>query len=447
MRIGRAAPKNDVDTDRRHPTSPVRRPVAQTGTVPDVLSSGFPEQDEDAWARPPAYRPRWLSAVAVLAVAAVLAVLAVRQGTGRPDTATAAPTRTIRVIPAPPPTPTPPTRPRADAGLRPAPVHRLDGDPGVGPAGVRLVVGGREPGVLDAGTGLLTPLPAPGLGSGEGVLVRRGAGYTITIVGFNSRPQARAWLVPDGGGAAVDLGDVQDLLPRRDGSVLTEFCTPDPPLCSLAARSRTGAPLWTRRLGSFVELVGDTPYGVLVSAHREDGRMEPRLIEPRTGAVRREFGRVEMVLGASGRRVAWRPAGCDSNCPVVVADLADGRTRRLPAVAGRSVTGAFSPDSQRLAVGFMGLDPNDPDLSRQRDGYAAVLDLGNPGWVRAPGLTTGVKSAPVPVWTPAGDRLLLGTADAGQGRVAVWRPGDARLTVLPTRLVGFDAVPAEFALA
>jgi hypothetical protein len=416
--------------------------------VPDLLSSGFTDQDEYAGSRPPAYRPRWVSVLLLLALVAGAAVLAVRQGTGRPHAAVpaAAPTpRPTRVILARPPTATPPG---ATEDLPPDAVYRLDADPGTGPAGTRLVVGGREPGVLDAATGRLTALPAPGLAAGEAVTVRRGRGFTVVLVGVGTRPQPQATLVPDGGGAAVGLGPALDVLPRRDGTVLTLACGFGDNLtgCTLSDRSRTGGTVWSRRGAEPLELIADTPAGVVAGRYYDDG-LELRLLDARTGRTLRTFGRAGAMLGVSDRRLAWSPAGCLSACPVLVAELAGGSIRTLPAVAGRSSTGAFSPDSERLAVGFIGLDAHDPDRALQRDGYAAVLDLRTPGWIRAPGLTTGPNSAPVPIWTATGD-VLLGTADAGgKGRISLWRAGAARLTVLPGSLAGFDAVPAELALA
>ncbi|HEX6756273.1 MAG TPA: hypothetical protein VF109_10060, partial [Mycobacteriales bacterium] len=341
--------------------------------MPDVLSSGFPEQDEEVLVRPPPYRPRWVSVVLLLALVAGAAALAVRQGTGRPHAAEPTPSRTP-IAPAPHPPP-----PAVPVGLPPDPVYRLDGDPGAGPAGTRLLVGGRQPGMLDAATGDLTPLPAAGV-AGESAHVLPGRGYAVVLVGVGSRPLPRAVLMPDGGGGAVPLGPVSAALPRRDGTVLTLTCPAGPP-CTMSDRTRTGRTVWSRGGSEPLALLADTPAGLLAGRYGEGG-LALRLVEPRSGRTLRVIGWAETVLGVSDRRLAWTPAGCASACPVVVAELADGRARTLPAAGGRPATGAFSGDSQRLAVGFVGLEASDPDRSRQRDGYAAVLDLRTPGWVR-----------------------------------------------------------------
>lgn len=407
----------------------MHRTGAHTVRMAEVLSSGYPEGPDDGG------RPRWLAGVLVLVVAVGLGVLAVRAGGGgdrpAPDAAPVVETRAPVVVP--------------PVALPPEPVYQLDGVPGPGPAGARLVVGGARPGVVDAATGRLTPLPALGLRAGENAWVRRGPGFTVVLSGWGSRPAPAAVLVPDAG-ARVPLGTAVDALPMRDGTVLTVACPPGSEAsCTVSRRTRTGGTLWTRADADFLGLLADTPAGVVAAAVDGDA-LRLALVEPRTGRVLRAFGRAAVVLAVSDRRVAWTPEGCTSACPVLVADLAGGGTRRLPAAAGRAATGAFSADSERLAVGFAGLHAEDPDRARARDGYAAVIDLGRGGWVRAPGLTTGPKSSPVPRWV--GDRLLLAVADGkGAGRIASWSPGEPRLTLLPVRLTGFDAVPDEFTAA
>jgi hypothetical protein len=76
-----------------------------------------------------------------------------------------------------------------------------------------------------------------------------------------------------------------------------------------------------------------------------------------------------------------------------------------------------------------------------------VFDLRNGSWEPVPGLTTAAKAVPVPVWTPDGSWLLLAAAGTdGVSRVAAWRPGDRRITVLPVRLPDFAARPGTIIL-
>lgn len=383
----------------------------------EMLSSG-------PGARPagpgPRRRPRWLVPVAGVLLAAVLTVLAVPS----------VPTRTV----APVPTPTGPPPPEA--------VYLLDGTPSAGPAGVRLLLGGLDPGVLDVGNGRLTPLAGLRTTSNEVVKLRRGRGFTVAFVHTGGDEFARAFVLPDAGGS-VPIGAVRDVLPMRDGTLLTVVCVAGTGGgCVLGSRTATGAVRWQRRVPSEVALVRDTPYGVVASVFEGDRGLLLRLEDPRTGRVDRVLGRTDQVLAANDRRVAYQPSGCSSDCQVLVADLADGSRWTLPPAPGRPADGAFSPDGRRLALGFWGLHSQDPDPSRQRDGYAAVLDLAaGGGWHRVPRLTTGVKVAPVPVWTPDSGQLLVAVGNDRVGRVAAWRPGAPRITVLPVRLTDFFPQP------
>jgi hypothetical protein len=225
----------------------------------------------------------------------------------------------------------------------------------------------------------------------------------------------------------------------RDGTVLsTSSCGPDFIACVLASRDAGGARRWQRRVPGALDLVRDTPYGTLTlgfDASATDGLL--RLGDPRTGRVRRDFGRTGFALAASDRQVAWRAPGCERPaCPISVADLASGTVKTVHLPAGYTSVGTFSPDGRKLAIGFQGLHEQDPTPIRRRDGYVAVVDLATGRWVRAPGLTTGPKSSPAPVWTPDGSELLVVAADDGAGRVVRWRPGADRITVLPTELDG-----------
>jgi hypothetical protein len=391
--------------------------------VAQVLTSGR-EPRRGAPRRP---LPPGLTAAATVLLAAALAVLAVRDGTGR--------------LPTPP---APSARPVDLGPLPPDAVYRLVGDPGPGPRDVRLLVGGAHPGVLDAGTGRLAPLPGLPPAAAYSVDLYPGRGYAVALL-TRADSLTRGLLLPSAGGAR-DLGAVRDVLPRRDGTLLTVTCLAGTGGgCVLASRTATGAVRWQRRVPSEVDLVRDTPYGVVTATPVDAGRWELRLEDPDTGRVADDFGVGGPVLAAGDRLLTWLPDGCWSGCGLLAADLRLGTRLMLPGSAGRPAYGAFSPDGRRLAVGFWGLHRQDPDRSGQRDGYAAVLDLHRAAWTRVPGLTTGAQTAPLPVWTRDG-RLLLATGRDGAGRVAAWRPGEPRLTVLPVRLDRFEVRPAAFSL-
>jgi hypothetical protein len=380
-------------------------------------------------------RPRWLGPAAGLLAAAVLAGLAARAGGGVPDRPpVVAPTFTQ---PSPMPSPTP---------LPTAPVFRLDGEPGAGPA-VRLLVAGPPAGVLDTRTGRLAPLPGV-RATGPGLIeLDRGRGLTTALVSDSTGLSGRGWVLPDGG-HPVALGPVADVLPMRDGTVLTETClVGSEGGCGLTARTAAGAVRWRRTLLGRLDLLRDTPYGLLSGSSIESGRGQLRLEDPRTGSVRQYLRLSGWVVAADDRRVAYQPARCETECPVLLADLAERTVRQLTVPPGRVAAGAFAPDGERLALGFQGLPAQDPEPSRDRDGYAVVLDLRRGSRLSVPGLTTGAKAVPVPVWTPDGSRLLLAATDAaGYSRVVCWRPGADHLTVLPVRLRGYVAQAGGLAL-
>lgn len=390
----------------------------------EVLSSG----PEPRPVGPRRSRPRWLSVLALVVAGALLAVLAVRDGTGRrPAPAVAVTTPPVLLETSPVTTGPPP----------PDAVYRLDGDPGPGPPGVRLLVAHRSEGaVLDVGSGRLTPLPGLRVDPGASVDLRRRGSLTTALVYSNQEQGNHGWALPDGG-RAVDLGRVQDLLPALDGTLHAVVCVAGTGGgCVLSSRTATGRVRWQRRVPSALGLVRDTPYGLLTVTYLPDGPGVLRLEDARTGRVLLVLSRAGHPLAATDRIVAYQSPDCYPGCPVLLVDLATGSRWNVPVPEGRAAAGAFAPDGSGLAVAFQGLHTQDPFPARRRDGYVVLLDLRRGGWLEVPGLTTAAKATPVPVWTPGGT-LLLGTGDHGNGRVASWRPGARRVTVLPARLTGF----------
>jgi hypothetical protein len=205
---------------------------------------------------------------------------------------------------------------------------------------------------------------------------------------------------------------------------------------------------WKRSAPSQLDLVRDTPYGLLVLAQGTVGEVV-RLEDPRSGAVYRVIGRASGVLGADDRQVVFVPAACGSNCDLTLSDLDNGGSRSLAENPGTPSVAAFSRDGRRLAIGYAGLLPDDPSTSPQRDGYVAVVDLDSAfdRVRRVPELTTGPASTALPVWCPDGRLLLVVPTDgAGSGRVVAWTPGAPRVTILPIGLGGFYGRPGLVAL-
>jgi hypothetical protein len=391
--------------------------------VTDVLSSGL---EPDGPSRP---RRRWTTPVAGVVVAAAAAYLAVHAGgETAADPRAAGPT---------------PSAPAPSGPVPTAATYRLRGDQGLGPTGVRLLLGGRQPAVLDTGTGRQVPLP---IRTGPvDVAELDHAGGTTTVELHNPfRLRARAFALGRTG-LAVSLGRVLDVVPLRDGSVLTEDCSDPSGLgpCTLTGYAATGAVRWRRTAPGPLDLVRDTPYGLLVRTSDGPRGGVVRLEDPRSGAAYRVLGRAASVLGADDRQVVFAPAACATQCDLILADLDDGSSRFLPENPGNPTVAAFSRDGRRIAIGYAGMLPDDRSPGPQRDGYVVVIDQHRADfWQPVPAVTTGPASTALPVWSPDG-RLLLAvpTDGSGSGRVVAWRPGAPRVTILPVGLTGFYGMP------
>jgi hypothetical protein len=395
--------------------------------VADLLSSGYEFGDP----RPP--RRRWTRLVAGGMVAAAAAYLAVQTGGSGGDPE--ASRLSVELRPAPDPARTGP--PAAEAR------YRLDGEPGAGPAGLRLLVGGRNPGVLDAGSGRLTPLPLPH-NRGDVAELNHAGGVTTAVLRNPNRLRPRGVAIgPDG--RAVQLGSLLDLVPLRDGTVLGEDCAGGAGTgpCTLTNRTAAGALRWTRTVTRQLDLVRDTPYGLLVRAYQGDVGGVARLEDARSGALHRVIGRTYAVLGADDRQVVFEPSGCGPDCQLTVSDLASGSSRFLSENPGDPSVAAFSADGRRIAIGYAGMLAEDPSASPQRDGYVVVIDTERfDQYDIVPDLTTGAAATALPVWAPDGRLVLVAPTDgAGAGRVATWTPGAARITLLPVVLRGFYGTP------
>lgn len=371
--------------------------------------------------RPRRRRPRWLTAAVGIAAAAVLGTLAVT--VDRPE-----PTRR--------PEPVAPF-PEINFPAAPPAVAEIAGADGVAPP-AQVLVGGRYPGRLDLVSGRFLTLGAElRMGDGDTAVLARGAGFVAaTVVHPRDEP---AWgFLLTGTGGTVALGEADQVLPSRDGGVLTLSCAG---ACRLAARGPTGAVRWQRPAPAGTALVADTAYGLLTLVRRGEQVGALSLRDVRTGRELRRLGRTGAVLAVSAELVAFQELDCEPGCPLLVVRLADGAARRIPMPEGQVVAGAFAPDGRRIALGVAGLLQVDPFRVPGRSGYAIVADLATRTWVPVPGLRTAAGVAPIPLWLP--DRLLLAAGIDGWCRFATWRPGDAALTVLPHRLPATVPGPAD----
>lgn len=386
--------------------------------MPDVLSSG-PDDEREPYA-PDRRPPRWLTVLGVAAALGAAATVAAR--TGPPG----GPTPRPAVTPSPAYT--------IPLSVEPEPEPSLEGTPGPAPSGLRVVVDGARVVLVSGTSAEVTVLPGIRLSAGQTAQVQRVPGGLLAVVGNSESALRDVWLLP-AGGVARRLGRSGEVLPAVGGGYLA--VTYDSPGSSLSGWAPDGTVRWQRRHPRGATwVVRDTPYGMLqLYDPRPDtgGDGALSLVDPRTGAVRRVLGTASTLVASDDRAVAWTAGGCLESCPLLVTDLRTGSTRQYPAPRTTPwAYGSFSPDRRSLLLGVLGEHapdgPGDP-------GFAAVLDLASGRVLRVPGVATPAKRGPDAAWVDDAT-VVVGVDFSDHERFALWRLGDARLTLLPARVDG-----------
>jgi hypothetical protein len=330
-----------------------------------------------------------------------------------------------------PAAPSPPDAQRAAVDdFQPDPYPRISGRPGQAPAGLRLLVSGDHPGLLDVRAGRHTDLP--GL---AGVLPPNGwawlrpapGGVLATLGRFGALALRTVLLTPTG--LAVPLGDTPAVTPLRDGGFLA--ASVDGRRTSMVVRTASGtsAARWTA--AGAAAPVGDTVAGTLVRVAATEGQAgaDLLLVDPRTGTVRRRLGTDRIPLGASATAVAHLAGKCFRNCQLAVTDVRTGRSREYPTPdQGPPRTARFSPDGRRLALFVPGQYV--AGNLRLRPGFVAVLDLATGAVVRVPGVETGAEQTATGGWSADGTMLVLGVWSPNRGNLALWWPSRPEEPVL-----------------
>jgi hypothetical protein len=323
-----------------------------------------------------------------------------------------------------------------DPTVPPIPVVRaqpalpwLGGQVGTGPAGLRLLVGDRNPRLVDAGTGRVSA-PAGLRLVPDSVLsvfpLNRSALAAVTepYGGYGGRFLVRSGAQP------MLLGPDPSVLPSRDGQlILTSYRRGRTAVSGLTLDRRLR---WQWQLPGLVLALRDTAAGLLVQQydgpHGQDADL--LLVDRSSGAVRRRFGHGQ-VAASSDTAVAWTPADCPDRCVLRVTQLATGATRRyaMP-IYWMPEHGAFSPDGQRLALTF----PASGLVGTSRPGFIVTLDLRLSAFTRVRDVRTGTDLGAEVDWSPDGRWLVIAVNWPDRQRIAFWRPGQLR--VLPVVLGG-----------
>ena len=198
--------------------------------------------------------------------------------------------------------------------------------------------------------------------------------------------------------------------------------------------SVSGAALGPRlRLpAGYVDQPGN-PRGLLLAQEQaSSGPVRYELWDPGTRRVTRSFVN---VIAASPAEIAWMP-GCTADCRVHVLDLSGGRAWEI-SLPGRSTAaaGAFSPDGRLLALQVTARVTAYGQAATNRLMVATIAS----GRIAAvPGTTVGSGIGVDFGWQPGSHRLIAdvpaGTPGQPEWQIAVWQPGDARLSTALARV-------------
>ena len=395
----------------------------------DILGQG---KDRDPRGR------RWrliAVAVGIAAVAVVLIVLHLPDQ--RPVTARPAKTATAAN---PAPSGSPGSVPAA-SGMPPDRPARMVGRPLPRGTTLWLPLGGHRPAWLSVVTGRTEPIRG---------LPRRGNGYQLIRVAggwaalpfpagnascANCAPRPLpVYYVADGSRAASRLGAADLTAPgATPGALWLVSYRPGADMSDAAGTARevsvTGATLGPRlRLPAGYVIDQATRAGLLLVPERAgSGPVKWELWDPGTRRVTRSF---ENVIAASPAEIVWMP-GCTVRCRVHMLHLPGGRVNLifLPR-RSQSYQGAFSPDGRLLALLVTARIGADGRAAANRL-LVAVVASGR--LTAVPGTTIGSGNGVFFGW-PAGSGRLVADVSLQHGwQIAVWRPGEARLSVALAR--------------
>lgn len=311
-------------------------------------------------------------------------------------------------------------------------------------ASLRLLLGGQRPAWLLVPSGGREPIGGlPGRGNGYQLFPIAG-GWTAQqfssgALGCGSCAPSPlpVYYIADGSPAASRIGTADITAPAAAPGALWLVSYPrgaDMSTASGIARevSVTGAALGPRlRLPAGYVIDQGTRAGLLlVQEQASSGLFRYELWDPGTQRVTRSFMH---VIAVSPTEIAWMPP-CTGSCRVHVLDLPGGRAGEV-LLPGRSTTGegAFSPDGRFLALLITaGVTADGHPATNQ----LVVATLGSGRIAAVPGTTVGAGIAVNFGWQPGSRRLIaeVSADPTGQPKwqIAVWQPGDARLSTALT---------------
>jgi hypothetical protein len=323
--------------------------------------------------------------------------------------------------------------PTAEPGLPRLAGNRMDGPPGL-----RVLVSGRFPQIVDASNGHSGPVPGLRLGPGERAALQAVPAGTVAAITRPGTSQVRSVLLRPIAPLAVPLGVDATVVPAGTGTDLF-VATRRSGSTSVALVTDTGKVRRRWTAGGTLTPLRDTTAGLVAGQVGDLQGAQLRLLDPATGAERRRLGTGRIPVAVGPDEIAHVSATCLRDCPVTVTRLGDGTSRDypMPAGTGNPARGAFSPDGRWLALGVPGQYRNGRLVVVP--GFAEVVELADGTVTRVPGLETEAERSADLSWF--GPVLVLGVWSDSQGQAGAWTPdvgGDLR--ILPVRPPGDAAL-------
>jgi hypothetical protein len=331
---------------------------------------------------------------------------------------------------------TDPAAPRAAARGPVAAQPFIGAIQGRGPKGLRLLVGGTVPQVLDAAANTLSEVPRlpvwPGSTIATFVLpAAPGRGPTVASITEPYGSTGGRWLVRQGAKMLL-LGNAPDVSPSRDGQLILTVGQPGGTAVTGLTVDRR--PRWQWTVPGLVRVLRDTPSGLLLQHYvsPDGGGAQIELVDPTTGRKLRHLAAAQAVLATTDRMVAWLPVGCFGRCKLHVTELGTGADRAYPLpVNWMPDHGAFDPAEHRLALTF----PASGRVGVARPGFVAVLDLRLTSLDRVDMVRFGTDLGGQVGWSTDGGTLVI-AVNWPEGQRYVLVRENFPLVVLPIEVYG-----------
>ncbi len=318
----------------------------------------------------------------------------------------------------------------------------MTGRPLLRDASLWLPLGGHSPAWLSVATGRTEPIRG---------LPRRGHGYQLIRIagGWAAQPfpsgnascancaprPPSVYYVADGSRAASLLGAADFIAPAPSAGALWLVSYRPGADMSAAAATAQEVSVTGSRLGPRLKL----PAGYVIDQATRAGLLlmpelagsSPVRYELWDADTRRVTLSFAQLIAGSPAEIAWMPA-CTAVCRVHVLRLPGGHLH-LISLPGRSQSyeGAFSPDGRLLALQVTARTGAGGRAAATR---LVVATVASGRLTAVPGTTAGIGNGVDFGWQAGSRRLIADVAVRDEWQIAVWRPGDTRLSIALVRV-------------